>query len=83
MPVGGGLGDYAMLAWVSAILGSVLLLCWFLPARPPALAFCAHAITRPDELLVVTDAAQDSRFPPIIRSSPRNRGYVFMLARRW
>ncbi|MBK8859373.1 MAG: Na+:solute symporter [Opitutaceae bacterium] len=38
MPAGGGLGDYAMLAWVSAILGSVLLLCWFLPARPPAYA---------------------------------------------
>jgi hypothetical protein len=38
MPVGGGLGDYAMLAWVSAILGAVLLLCWFLPARPPAYA---------------------------------------------
>jgi SSS family solute:Na+ symporter len=38
MPVGGGLRDYAMLAWVSAILGAVLLLCWFLPARPPAYA---------------------------------------------
>lgn len=32
----GGLRDYAMLAWVSALLGVVLLLCWFLPVKPPA-----------------------------------------------
>lgn len=37
VPVG-GLRDYAMLAWVSALLGAVLLCCWFLPARPPASA---------------------------------------------
>lgn len=35
---GTGLRDSAMLAWVSAILGAALLLCWFLPARPPASA---------------------------------------------
>jgi Na+/proline symporter len=35
---GAGLQDYRMLAWVSALLGAVLLACWFLPARPPASA---------------------------------------------
>ncbi len=34
----GGLRDYAMLSWVSALLGVVLLCCFFLPVKPPASA---------------------------------------------
>ncbi len=42
------------------------------PETPRSVSFCAHAIHRPGELLVVTDATQDPRFSdnPMVTAEP-------------
>ena len=42
------------------------------------IAFCAHAIVRPDELLVINDLQQDTRFDdnPLVHSGPGIRFYA-------
>lgn len=45
---------------------------------PRAISFCAHAILRPGEALVVPDATRDRRFAgnPLVLSAPHIRFYV-------
>jgi len=48
------------------------------PETPRAISFCAHAILRPDEVLVIGDATQDGRFAtnPVVRFKPNVRFYA-------
>ena len=45
---------------------------------PRAVAFCAHALDRPDELLIVPDATRDPRFldNPFVKGDPGIRFYA-------
>lgn len=45
---------------------------------PRAVSFCARAILRPGEMLIVPDATQDRRFAenPLVQSSPNIRFYA-------
>lgn len=49
-----------------------------LEETPRAVSFCAHAIHRPGEALVVRDATQDARFQgnPLVLSAPHMRFYA-------
>lgn len=48
------------------------------PEMPRDVSFCAHAILRPDELLLVPDAAEDIRFwdNPLVTGDPNVRSYA-------
>jgi GAF domain-containing protein len=50
------------------------------PATSRAISFCAHAILKPDEPLVIADAASDERFAgnPFVQNEPGVRFYVGM-----
>ncbi len=50
------------------------------PETSRAISFCAHAILKPEEPLVIADAASDERFAgnPFVHSEPGVRFYVGM-----
>lgn len=49
-----------------------------MPETPRDIAFCSHAITEPDQILVVNDATQDPRFVnnPLVTSDTNIRFYA-------
>jgi len=53
---------------------------WGLPVQETKrdLAFCAHAILTPDQVLLVADATKDARFAdnPLVTGAPDIRAYV-------
>lgn len=48
------------------------------PEMPRDVSFCAHALLRPDQLLLVPDAAEDIRFwdNPLVTGDPNVRSYA-------